>query len=176
MAARRLLRGSLRLLRSAARRRLALRRALPFRAARGGRLGARHRAMLLVRPCHRPRRRHVHRGRMRAAQPQGRRRARPRQRNREGGRPMTPEQVLSHKPRVLTQKQREHYFAEGYLLLEKIIPDEWLERLRAATDELIERSRKVTKPDAVWDLEPGHRAEIGRASCRERGSGPAEGV
>ena len=81
MAARRLLRGSLRLLRSAARRRLALRRALPFRAARGGRLGARHRAMLLVRPCHRPRRRHVRRGRMRAARAQGRRRARPRQRN-----------------------------------------------------------------------------------------------
>ncbi|HVJ11790.1 MAG TPA: hypothetical protein VNC62_09505, partial [Burkholderiales bacterium] len=63
---------------------------------------------------------------------------------------MTPEQVLSHKPRVLTQKQREHYFAEGYLLLEKIIPEEWVQRLRAATDELIERSRKVTKADAVW--------------------------
>ena len=58
---------------------------------------------------------------------------------------MTPEQVLSHKPRVLTQKQREHYFAEGYLLLEKIIPDDWVQRLRAATDELIERSRKVTQ-------------------------------
>jgi ectoine hydroxylase len=75
---------------------------------------------------------------------------------------MTPEQVLSHKPRVLTQKQREHYFAEGYLLLEKIIPDEWIQRLRAATDELIERSRKVTKADAVWDLEPGHRADAPR--------------
>src|SRR5688500_20252602 len=75
---------------------------------------------------------------------------------------MTPEQVLSHKPRVLTQKQREHYFAEGYLLLEKIIPQEWIERLRAATDELIERSRKVTKADAVWDLEPGHKPEAPR--------------
>jgi len=78
---------------------------------------------------------------------------------------MTPEQVLSHKPRVLTQKQREFYFAEGYLLLEKIIPAEWLERLRAATDELVERSRKVTKPDAVWDLEPGHRADHGMAGA-----------
>ena len=45
---------------------------------------------------------------------------------------MTPEQVLSHKPRVLTQKQREFYFAEGYLVLEKIIPGEIVERLRAA--------------------------------------------
>jgi len=75
---------------------------------------------------------------------------------------MTPEQILSHKPRVLTQKQREFYFEQGYLLLERIIPEEWLERLRAATDELIERSRKVTKPDAVWDLEPGHRADAPR--------------
>ena len=30
---------------------------------------------------------------------------------------MTPEQVLSIKPRVLTQKQREFYFENGYLLL-----------------------------------------------------------
>lgn len=75
---------------------------------------------------------------------------------------MTPEQVLSHPPRVLTQKQRESYFSEGYLLLEKIVPQEWIERLRAATEELVERSRKVAKSDAVWDLEPGHRAEAPR--------------
>ena len=65
---------------------------------------------------------------------------------------MTPEQVLSYKPRVLTQAQREFYFSEGYLLLERIIPQEWVARLRGATEELIERSRKVTKPDAVLDL------------------------
>jgi ectoine hydroxylase len=82
---------------------------------------------------------------------------------------MTPEQVLSHPPRVLSQKQREFYFGEGYLLLEKIIPQEWIERLRAATDELVERSRKVSKSDAVWDLEPGHRAAgqlLGYRCCR----------
>jgi len=47
---------------------------------------------------------------------------------------MTPEQVLSHTPRVLTQAQREFYFSEGYLLLEKILPDEWIERLAAIAD------------------------------------------
>jgi len=75
---------------------------------------------------------------------------------------MTPEQVLSHPPRVLTQAQREFYFSEGYLLLPKILPAEWLARLRAATDELVERSRKVSKADAVWDLEPGHSAATPR--------------
>ncbi len=75
---------------------------------------------------------------------------------------MTPEQVLSHPPRVLTQAQREFYFSEGYLLLPKILPAEWIARLRAATDELIERSRKVAKSDKVWDLEPGHTADAPR--------------
>ncbi len=75
---------------------------------------------------------------------------------------MTPEQVLSHPPRVLTQAQREFYFSEGYLLLPEILPAEWIARLRAATDEMVERSRKVTKPDKVWDLEPGHSAATPR--------------
>ena len=39
---------------------------------------------------------------------------------------MTPEQVLSQSPRVLTQAQREFYFREGYILLEAIIGDEWV--------------------------------------------------
>jgi hypothetical protein len=75
---------------------------------------------------------------------------------------MTPEQVLSQPPRVLKQAQREFYFSEGYLLLEKIVPQDWVLRLRVATEELILRSRKVSQSDAVWDLEPGHRADAPR--------------
>ena len=84
---------------------------------------------------------------------------------------MTPEQILSIPPRVLTQKQREFYFAEGYLLVEKAIDDRWLARLRAATDELVERGRAVTKSDTVFDLEPGHRADAPRL---RRVSNPVE--
>ncbi|MGF1611534.1 MAG: hypothetical protein ACFCUQ_19185, partial [Kiloniellales bacterium] len=69
---------------------------------------------------------------------------------------MTPEQVLAIPPKVLSQAQRESYFAKGYLLVERIVPDDWLARLRAVTDEMVERSRHVTKSDAVWDLEEGH--------------------
>lgn len=71
---------------------------------------------------------------------------------------MTPEQVLSEKPRILTQKQRERYFADGYLMLEKLLPDSWIERLKAATEAMVEKSRTVTKSDAVWDLDKGHTA------------------
>jgi ectoine hydroxylase-related dioxygenase (phytanoyl-CoA dioxygenase family) len=84
---------------------------------------------------------------------------------------MTPEQVLAIPPRVLTQAQREHYFREGYILLEKIIGDEWIRKLRAATEELVERSRKVTKSDTIFDLEPAHRADAPRL---RRVSNPVE--
>lgn len=71
---------------------------------------------------------------------------------------MTPDQVLSRKPNVLSQKQREFYFESGYLLIERIIPQEIIERLRRATAEKVEETRALTKSDAVWDLEIGHSA------------------
>ena len=84
---------------------------------------------------------------------------------------MTPDQVLAVPPRVLSQPQREFYFREGYLLVEKIIGDEWLRKLRAATDEMIERSRKVTTSDKIFDLEPTHRPDAPRL---RRVSNPVE--
>ena len=69
---------------------------------------------------------------------------------------MTPEQVLAIAPKVLSDRQREFYFDNGYLLLEGIIASDWLERLRAVTNEVIAQSRKVTESDEVWDLEKGH--------------------
>ncbi|MGE0800007.1 MAG: phytanoyl-CoA dioxygenase family protein [Lautropia sp.] len=75
---------------------------------------------------------------------------------------MTPEAILAIPPKVLTQSQREHYFREGYLLLPGVIDADWLARLRAATDGLIERSRAISRSDAVFDLEPGHSAEAPR--------------
>jgi ectoine hydroxylase-related dioxygenase (phytanoyl-CoA dioxygenase family) len=84
---------------------------------------------------------------------------------------MTPEQVLAISPRVLTQSQREFYFTEGYILLEKVIGEEWLAKLRAATDEMVERSRKVGKSDKIFDLEPNHRPDAPRL---RRVSNPVE--
>lgn len=72
---------------------------------------------------------------------------------------MTPEQVLAQPPRVLSQRQREDYFAKGYLLVERAVPMDWIERLRAVTDEMVARSRSCTVSDEVFDLEPGHSAE-----------------
>jgi len=75
---------------------------------------------------------------------------------------MTPEQILSYPPRVLTQAQRESYFEKGYVLVENVVPDEWIERLREVTNAFVEQSREITESDAVWDLEPDHSAESPR--------------
>ncbi len=75
---------------------------------------------------------------------------------------MTPDEILSIRPKVLTEKQRESYLEDGYLLLEKVVSDEWLERLRAVTNQMVDDSRQVTRSDAVWDLEDGHNAETPR--------------
>jgi len=75
---------------------------------------------------------------------------------------MIPEDILSHKSKVLTRQQREFYFKNGYLILENIIPQEWVNRLRVATDEIVDRSRSMTKSDDVFDLEPGHSADSPR--------------
>jgi ectoine hydroxylase len=72
---------------------------------------------------------------------------------------MLPETVLQTAPRVLTQDQRARYFADGYLLVENAVPTPWIERLRAVTAEMVERSRAQTVSDAVFDLEPGHTAD-----------------
>jgi len=72
---------------------------------------------------------------------------------------MTPEQILSIKPVILTQKQRERYFEDGHIVIERIIPKEWVEKLRAVTNQMVEESRKVSKRDAKWDIEPDHTVE-----------------
>lgn len=72
---------------------------------------------------------------------------------------MTPEDILSNPPKVLTQRQRESYFANGYLLVEKVIPDEIVERLRTVTTAMVDQTRSLTRSNAVWDLEAGHSAD-----------------
>jgi len=71
---------------------------------------------------------------------------------------MLPERVIKHRANVLTEAQRTFYFEKGYLALTDYVPQRWIDRLRAAMHELIERSRKVAASDGVFVLEEGHSA------------------
>ena len=66
---------------------------------------------------------------------------------------MTPEDVLAAPAKVLTQAQRESYFEKGYLLVEKAIDEDWLARLRAVTDGVIEESRAVRESDTLQRIQ-----------------------
>ena len=63
---------------------------------------------------------------------------------------MTPEEILGHRPRLLSQAQREFFFANGYLLLERAVDAAWLSRLREAFATL---EKKGEEPDCPADFE-----------------------
>jgi hypothetical protein len=93
---------------------------------------------------------------------------------------MDPDRILSHRPKRLSQTQREDYFSKGYILLEAIIPAAQVETLLGTTAGFVERSRAVTKSDTVFDIDKGHTAETPRlrrlsspsTSTRPTGSSP----
>lgn len=53
---------------------------------------------------------------------------------------------------------RERYDADGYLLLPSFVSAEWVDRLREAAQEFVERSRALEQSDPIIDVEPGHTA------------------
>jgi ectoine hydroxylase len=58
--------------------------------------------------------------------------------------------------KVLSAQQRRTYEAEGFVVVEGLIDDAWLERLRATTARFVEQSRSLTESNALFDLEPDH--------------------
>jgi ectoine hydroxylase-related dioxygenase (phytanoyl-CoA dioxygenase family) len=75
---------------------------------------------------------------------------------------MLREDVLKHPARVLTEAQRASFFADGFLVLPDYVPAPWVGRLKGALDDLMERSRRITRPDDIWVLEEGHSAATPR--------------
>ncbi|PYM78950.1 MAG: phytanoyl-CoA dioxygenase [Candidatus Rokuibacteriota bacterium] len=61
--------------------------------------------------------------------------------------------------RHLTAEQIAAYHRDGYLAVRDVIDPTQLEALRAATDEFVEQSRRVTSSGPVFDLDPRHTAE-----------------
>jgi len=60
---------------------------------------------------------------------------------------------------VLDDATRQRYEADGYLSLENFLSRDWIERLQAASQEFVERSRSIEASTSVLDVEPGHTPE-----------------
>ena len=71
---------------------------------------------------------------------------------------MTPEEILAHEPRVLTQAQRAHYFEHGYVAIENFVPSTVIDELMSVTDSFVDASRSETISGRVFDIGPGHSA------------------
>ena len=69
---------------------------------------------------------------------------------------MSPEQIFSHPPKVLSQEQREDYFDSGYVKVEELIPKNTLVELRRLIDKVLDASREETLSVTIFDLGPGH--------------------
>ena len=59
---------------------------------------------------------------------------------------------------MLTPDQIEAYHQNGYIGVEGVLSPTKVEELRRATDGWVEKSRRVTESDDVFDLEPTHSA------------------
>ena len=60
---------------------------------------------------------------------------------------------------ILTPAQVSQYHDEGYVIVEGVVDDATLRRMKAVLAELVEKSRAVKAHDDVYDLEAGHKAD-----------------
>lgn len=72
---------------------------------------------------------------------------------------MTPDEILSYPPRVLSQAQREAYFEKGFVSVQEIVPCDILKELQATTQGFVNKSREVRESDERFDIGPGHSAQ-----------------
>ena len=72
---------------------------------------------------------------------------------------MTPDEILSYPPRVLSQARREAYFEKGFVSVQEIVPSDILKELQATTQGFVNKSREVRESDERFDIGPGHSAQ-----------------
>ncbi len=75
---------------------------------------------------------------------------------------MTHDEILAIPAKLLQEEAREAYFRNGYVGVDALVGEDWLDPLRDVTQEFIEMSRQVAGKDARFDLEPDHSAEAPR--------------
>jgi ectoine hydroxylase-related dioxygenase (phytanoyl-CoA dioxygenase family) len=66
--------------------------------------------------------------------------------------------TITSSQRYLTDAQIASYQRDGYLALPRFLDADRVEALRRVTDAFVERSRSLTRTDAIFDLDPRHTA------------------
>ena len=61
--------------------------------------------------------------------------------------------------KVLSAQQVETYDQEGFLAIEALVEDEWLDRLAEVTREFVDKTRALEESNFIFDLEPDHTSD-----------------
>jgi ectoine hydroxylase len=69
---------------------------------------------------------------------------------------MTPDDILSHPPLIMTQGQREGYFRDGFAAVPNATPADVLAGIRAKSQGFLDKSRAVSGAHEFFDLGPNH--------------------
>ena len=79
---------------------------------------------------------------------------------------MTPEEILRHPPGLLSQAQREFFFANGYLLAERAVDATWLSRLREVFATLEKKGEESDSPaDFEFETLPDGSRRLRQVLC-----------
>ena len=70
--------------------------------------------------------------------------------------------ILNRPAKTLSQAQRLGYFRDGFIGVERLVSQEWLDKLNAVTNEFVEISRNLRSKDRRFDLEPDHSPTLPR--------------
>ena len=73
-----------------------------------------------------------------------------------------PPHIPNHPCKALTQQQREFYHENGWLMAENLVSPAWIERLRAATQRIVDDSRQLSESGSGVNLWQGHSPETPR--------------
>ncbi|MBT6277482.1 MAG: phytanoyl-CoA dioxygenase family protein, partial [Chromatiales bacterium] len=72
---------------------------------------------------------------------------------------MIPDEILKVAPRVLSQSDRERFFATGYLCINDLVPAAQVQGLLEVTESFVDQSRAVTASNDTFDVAPEHTAD-----------------
>ena len=60
---------------------------------------------------------------------------------------------------IVTSEQIDRYRQDGFVVVENVLSQDEVEKMRQVTDALVEASRNIEQHDEIYDLEPSHNAK-----------------
>ena len=72
---------------------------------------------------------------------------------------MLKENVLNTKAKILSNNQRQEYFEDGGIKIEKVLSQKWLNKANESIKIFIENSKTLSKSNNIYDLQSDHTYE-----------------